>query len=184
MKDINITDIVKLKGDDRFLYMVVDIADFTKTSEIGEKPVIDIDYEVMQIYPIQKNSSYITFSHNDIEIAHKMGDRNHELTLRFIQKDREKLGWFGVPDFVEVANKNLQSIRRVEKASMASDEQPIKEIKMPTKRLDIIRYDIIETIDGCLDALNHLQALYEMFGDEAYLQLKEVVTSRIIRLSK
>jgi hypothetical protein len=107
-------------------------------------------------------------------IKEKTGSRNHDLLLRFIQKDREKIGWYGVPDFIQVANKNLKG----------DTKTPVKEVKVPVKRFDVIRYDQLETIDQCLDALNDLNRLYEMFGDEAYIQLKEVVTSRIVRLNK
>ncbi|PAE04169.1 hypothetical protein CHI13_09630, partial [Bacillus paralicheniformis] len=44
---------------------------------------------------------------------------------------------------------------------------------------DVVRYDLIESIDECLDAINDLKNLHKTYKDEAYLQLIEVVERRI-----
>jgi hypothetical protein len=175
-RTFDITDIVTTKGNDDVLFMVVDYADYSGLAPNG-KEIEDIDYELIQIYPIQKNGKYVTMGQPDLNLKEKQGNKNHELLLSFIQKDREKKGWFGVPDFIELANRNLKSIQRAE-------GKQVKEVKPPMQKLDSIRYDQIDTIDKCLQAINDLNTLHKMFGDESYLQLKEVVTARIIRLNK
>lgn len=180
MQEFNIGDVVRLKDNDEILFMVVDIADFTEPSKHGEKPVVDIDCELMQIYPIMKNSKYMTLSQNDIVIHARKNSRDSEVLMKLIQKDRERNGWYGVPDFIQIANKNIESIARV----MTKPDVSIKTVQVPTKRLDVIRYDLIDNVDECLDAINDLNTLHKMFGDEAYLQLKEMVVSRLIRLQR
>lgn len=49
-------------------------------------------------------------------------------------------------------------------------------------RTDVIRYDKLENVDQCLDALNDLSLLHDHFGDESYLQLREVVQERLKEL--
>ncbi|MGV4321341.1 hypothetical protein [Bacillus mojavensis] len=49
-------------------------------------------------------------------------------------------------------------------------------------RTDVIRYDKLENVDQCLDALNDLSLLHDHFGDESYLQLREVVRNRLKEL--
>jgi hypothetical protein len=168
MREFNIKDIVRMKGDMDTLYMVVDYADFSQVAKNGRE-IPDIDYDLMQIYPIIEKAKIKTVRQADIEIKDVIGSRNHELVLNFVKKDREKRGWFGTPDFIETAQKNIQSVRRV---------SAVKE------KDDVIRYDKLESIDMCLDALNHLTALHKEFGDESFLQLKEVVTARLKTLSK
>lgn len=178
MQEFNIGDIVRLKDNDSILFMVVDVADFTEPSKHGEKPVIDIDCELMQVYPILKNAKYTTVSQNDIDSHARRESKDSEILLRLIQKDRERNGWYGVPDFIEVANNNMKAIHK------SNQKTNVKQVKMPMKRLDVVRYDLIDNVDECLDAINDLNLLYEMFGDESYLQLKELVVSRLIRLQK
>lgn len=173
MRKFYIKDIVSMKENEDVLFMVVDYMDFTESISNG-KNIIDIDYELMQIYPVQKDSKYATVSQNDLMIKEKRGSRNYELLLGFINKDREKNGFYGTPDFIQVSDRNIKTIANAEKTRA----------KAPTRKLDTIRYDVIDTVDGCLDAINHLNTLYEMFGDEAYIQLKELVTARIIKLQE
>ena len=168
-----IQDIVSIAGDDDTLFMVVDVADYSGLAPNGQE-IEDIDYELMQVYPIMKNAKYETVSQPDLNLKEKRGSKNHELLLTFIQKDREKRGWYGVPDFLEVSKGNLKTL----------DGVRVKDVQPPMQKLDTIRYDQLDTIDKCLDALNDLKTLHQMFGDEAYLQLQEVVTARIIRLNK
>jgi hypothetical protein len=173
MREFSIKDMVRLKEDDKVLFMVVDYADFTQPATNG-KPIIDIDYELMQIYPISKNSKYSTVGQNDLEIKEPYGTRNYQLLMSFIQKDREKKGWYGTPDFIEIAESNLKSIANAEVRTVGENK----------KMEDVIRYDLIDTVDKCLDALNDLTALHKSFGDEAYLTIREVVKERLEKLTK
>lgn len=166
MQKFNIGDIVKMKENENILFIIVDVADFS------EKGVVDIDYEMMQVFPIQRNSKYANVSQADIMIHAETDTKDSEILLRFIQKDREKAGWFGVPDFAHVI---IQNLRAIDKA---------KGVKPPMRKNDSIRYDLLDTIDECLDAMNDLTTLHEMFGDEAYLQLKDLVQERIKKLQK
>lgn len=173
MQKFNIKDIVTMKDVNQILYMVVDYADFTELAPNG-KPIIDIDYELIQIYPVKKMPQYTIVGQNEIVLKESEGSKNHKLLLTFIQKDREKRGWFGVPDFITISDNNLKSIQKGK----------VNEVQNSSKKLDTIRYDILNSVDKCLDALNDLDILHKMFGDEAYLQLKEVVIKRLTILSK
>lgn len=176
MIKFNIGDTVRLKNDKNVIYIVIDFIDLTLTIDDGEKQIGDINYELMRIYPIVEHPKYTTVRQSSIVLNSAKDDRLTNLLLALIQKDREKEGWYGTPDFIKIINRNRKAIEKY--------NATVKEVQVPMKKLDTIRYDLIDTIDECLDAINDLKILHEMFGDEAYIQLVEVVEKRIIRLHK
>jgi len=167
-------DIVKCKDNDDVLYMVVDVLDFTQTA--SGKEIVDIDLELMQIYPIELMSRSITLSHTDVFIHAKSNGRNHVLLMDFIAKDRARNGWFDIPDYVKAVNDNLRAIN--EEKNRTEQEK----VHVPERKYDTVRYDLLESVDECLDALNDLGLLHEMFGDEAYSQLRDIVFRRLEKL--
>lgn len=162
MQKFNIGDIVKAKDNNSILFIVVDMLDFTKATN----NISDIDYEMMQIYPVRRISKYATLSEGDIELHLGMEDLNSEMLMRFIAKERRKMGWLEEPDFLIAVRESLR----------------FKSLPLSRREYDIIRYDLINSVDECLDAIRDLNRLHEEFGDEAYLQLKEVVFKRIKEL--
>lgn len=155
-QEFNIGDIVKVADQEKSLYIITDVLEY----EIGDS--VDYDYELILIYP-QRNTSFITLEQDRIKIHAKKTDVNNGLILEYLRKERNKKGLLGKPEYLEIIEENSKD----------------KIFKTP---LDTVRYDNLETIDKCLEAIRDLGILYEMFGDEAYLQLKEVVGKRIIEL--
>ena len=82
---------------------------------------------------------------------------------RMIRKERERVGLFGMPDFMLVIDENLKAIKKMEL------QNEVKQGALPMRELGIIRYDSYKTVNECLDAISDLNTLHEMFGDEAYL---------------
>lgn len=163
----NIGDIVKINGDDKSIFIVVNTVQLETSLYDG----IDIcEYEIIKIYPIDKISKYMTVSQGGLTLHAKKNDKDHALILKFIQKDRERNGIYGVPEFVQVLNQNI---------NINADNEGVK---ISVIRHDIIRYDLIKTVDECLDAINDLNMLYEMFDDDYFLTAKKQVYKRIIRL--
>lgn len=177
MADYKIGDVIKRKNGNDSLFMIVDIV----TPEGVEKDIDlsgNIFYETMKIFPIEKVSQYLLVDSNDVVLHTENGVTEHKILLQFIKKEREKRGWFDIPDFIQVAEQNI-----VNKFAKASAEALMNtgevKVKIVQKKYDVIRYDLINSVDECLDAINDLNILYEMFGDEAYIQLKELVAERI-----
>lgn len=174
MQKYNILDIVKTKDNGNILYLVTDVQDFTKPVNTGQKPILDIDYELMQIYPVRTSPRYLIMGQDDIDLHVKDGSKGFNVLMEMIQKERERAGLFGTPDFLNIAKKN----------KLAERNHAIMKDNVNNKNTDIVRYDLLETIDDCLDALNDLGTLYFQFEDIAYLQLKEIVYERIKTLQK
>lgn len=158
MKDqeFNIGDIVKIKDQDKNLYIITDVLEY----DIGDS--VDYDYEMILIYP-QRSTSFITLEQDKIKIHARKTDVNNGAILEFLRKERQQKGVFDKPEYLTIVEENS------------------KENIFRTP-LDTIKYDQLETVDKCLEAIRDLGILYEMFGDESYLQIKEVVGKRIVEL--
>jgi hypothetical protein len=163
-------DIVKYKFSQRGVeyFIVTDVYDF---SEKGDKS--DLHYEIMQIYPIAKTSITLDVEGDKLEIKASGMAKEAEGIIDFVMEERKKRGWTEVPDF---------TIALYENAKAKTEGNEVTKVKQPNT--DIINYDKLESVDECLDALNDLDALYKLFGDEAYLQLRDVVLKRLKALKK
>ncbi|AYP68282.1 hypothetical protein PQE75_gp197 [Bacillus phage vB_BcoS-136] len=145
-------------------YIVVDLADFS-TSNIK-----DVDYEIVQVYPVDKSREADIRVYNHVFIERYVGIDNknsYRAFMEYVSKEREKLGLYGKPDYL----------------SLIEDLHDINVFKAE-KNLDVVHYNKIDNVDECLDAISDLKTLHEMFGDEAYLQLKDLVIERIKDLQK
>lgn len=162
MREFNIGDIVKKNGGSKsFLYIVTDFNDHSIIK--GSKEVVDIDYEVTQIFPVSILTYQSIVGQNDLIIHAKHNSKDNEFVLEFIKKEREARGLFGKPDYITIIENNLKKETEIEQQ----------------KNLDIVRYDLLKTVDECLDAMNDLEALYNTFGDELYLELKDLIKDKL-----
>jgi hypothetical protein len=161
-------DIVKLKSDIERAeyYIVTDICDFSDNEDGSE-----MEYQIMRIYPVFMTSLVSVVEEEKIEY---LGDRDDEKTIiDFVMKERNKRGWYGIPDFIIAIGNNLNADEKMKAKK--------KKIKKPK---DVIRYDKLNNIDDCLIAIYDLKTLHEMFGDESYIQLKELVIETAKQLTK
>jgi hypothetical protein len=166
----NIGDIIKLDGDSS-MYIISDIMDFSRT--VNGKFIKDIECELMKILPVSRRSFIHSVSAKKCDLQAKIGSKEHKSILEFVKKEREAKEWFESPDFAhQVAN------------ALKAEELRKNNSKIVGEEDDVIRYDKIKDIDTCLDALNDLNLLFKMFGDESYIQLKEVVHMRLKHLNK
>ncbi|UUV45958.1 hypothetical protein [Bacillus phage vB_BanS-Thrax1] len=149
---VKIKDIVKLK-DDKLEYYIV--------TEVERFPTGDL-YGIKQMYPVYSESPEALISEYDLVLLANPNDIDYKTILEIVKNQRDRAGEFTAPDYLDVIDANYKKI--------------FKEI------YDVIEYHRIESVDKCLDALNDLDTLYKMFGDEAYLQLKEVVQKRLEEL--
>ncbi|QOV08269.1 hypothetical protein Kirov_70 [Bacillus phage Kirov] len=161
----NVGDIVKKTGAHGMEYhIVIDLERVDKTYW----------YEIMQMYPVASTSRRQFLPDHDLMLVAEVGDINYATIIGIIEDKRDDKGFEGRADYwdyIEVT-KALEKYRKY-------DVKP--ELSLPVKD-DIIEYHKLESRDMCLDALNDLDALHKMFGDEAYLQLKEVVIKRLDEL--
>jgi hypothetical protein len=140
-------------------YIVTDVNDFSKSNDGS-----DMQYEIMRIFPISKASRVDNLDDKRLELVAKGGTKDARLVLDFVMKKRAEKGWNDTPDFETVMYHNMKLVNGV---------------RVLSDPLDVVRYDQLGSIDECLDAMNDLQEMYNVFGDEAYLQLREVVQNRL-----
>ena len=112
-------------------------------------------YEIMKIYPFDSYAPVITMMESELELIAKEGSVQFNSLHKYISNQLEA--------------KNVNA-----KTSATNYE-----ITKYANTTDIIMYNEIDTIDECLDALNDLKQLHDLFGDEAYLQLYQLVLERI-----
>ena len=184
MKSYELGDIVRTKssstGD---YYMIVGVEDAT-TQTIEGKFIVDFDYEIAKIYPVMKESDFSIISHKELAMVAKTSEKDNRIILDFVNKERQKRGWYDEPDYITALQVSKgESTKKLTRTVKDKDGNKSKE-EVGVKKFDIIRYDKLQTVDECLDALNDLTALHNNFGDEAYIQLKEVVEKKLKSISE
>lgn len=145
-------------------FMITDFDDFSKNRDGS-----DILYEAMDIFPITKNSKIRFFEPKHLVVKARKGNVNYDVSLKYLYQEREKLGYVGEPEYIRVIRQNEEMVEEKNKT-----EEPT----------DIIEYNKIETVDECLDAMNDLTRLHEMFGDDAYLKLRKTTIRRLKKITK
>lgn len=178
MSDFNLGDVVKIKNskDENECYMITDIADFS--FKLDGKTVKDIEYELMKMYPIDEESKTIHRKQNTLDLVAQLKSSKHKLLLQFILKERAKIGYFETPDYMNIVKNNILT----EKPKPTPPKVTKKRTKKDNKDSDVVRYDLLKNATECRDAIYSLTWLYEHFGDEAYLQLREIVQARLVEL--
>src|SRR5690606_15026489 len=90
-------DIVKERGcSDDIYYVIIDTYDFTEEDSNN----IDIDYEVMQIFPVDNDDYVTTFHQDSIEMVAKFETRENDSIVNFILRERQvKLNDYSEPMF-------------------------------------------------------------------------------------
>lgn len=142
-----IGDMVEVEGT-KGLFVVVKMEDYT------DEDGIDIDYEVMQVFPVRREPRRMNAKYENTYLYEKRGSEKYNIQMNVISQRRENYGY---------------------------DEGEYVDIILQYEQGDIsvIEYSKIKTVDECLDAINDLDFLYNKFKDEEYLQNKEVVIERL-----
>lgn len=158
----NLGDIVKPKFIGGLEYFIVtDLEDFSKNQDGSE-----MMYDIMKIFPIANDSYPIShWLEGNLDMIAKGGEKEGKMVLDFVKKERHKRGLMDKPQYIKLIEVNS-----------------IGSIAVPKKEPDDVRYDKLDSIDQCLDAMNDLKLLHSMFGDDAFLQLQEVAQKRIVDL--
>lgn len=128
------------------------------------------------IFPVTRMSRIEVVNHLQVYSYSRVGEREHKMLLDFIGKERQKQGMFGETEYIKAISANKASIKRGREKSVA--------VVNPKEIIDVVYYHRIDNVDECLDAINDMNTLHEMFGDEAYLQLKDLLSKRIKELQK
>lgn len=165
--NFEIGDIVTLvNGREDKLFIIADIYEKTiyeKTSDRSN----DKEYKLVLIYPtpaipveVYANENIMKFRakrHSEYAqniLTNILNEGNNKWIEKFIDKKHAE------------SNKNKKTKTSIKKV----------------KNQDTVRYDLIDDIDECLDAMNDLKLLHETFGDEAYSQLRELVVKKLAKL--
>ena len=168
MEKYGIRDIVKFKKDiDDDIYYIITDYDGELHGEYF--------YKIAQIYPVKLESKNIIIRESLLSIFMRADDKDYEFLMREIKRDREKNGFYAIPSYEKEISKSLRLL-------LHSARKKNKIVIKPSE--DVVYYQNIDNIDECLDALNDLKILYKLFGDEAYLQLREMVEKRLIHILK
>jgi hypothetical protein len=171
MQEFKIGDIVKLKSTQDITYFIVtDVVDFSKEGD--EQP--NIECEVGQIYPVDKRFSLNLVNQENLEIVARYNTKESKMMLDFLKREREKLGMFDYPIYIDIVKHNLGQVEFEEielkdgtKASVVEPakknspitikpkfgEKEIKAILKDTQAQDEID-TYVEYMDAYLDLLN------------------------------
>lgn len=193
-----IGDIVKMKtanGNNTMNYFVI-IDVFLEFSKDVNKFSFQVDdentrYTAMQIYPVEKEE-HMLFRYNttQFDLVALVGQEQHEVIIDLVKRERKRQGKTNTPFYEEVIRKRVNGEafdKLVSNTPYTTWTTPSDKKKGKKKKVevspDIIQYDKLATVDECLDAMNDLTNLHKTFGDESYLQLREVVVGRLKDLS-
>lgn len=176
-------DIVKFKdsGNKMEYFIVVDVfLEFTDDNVTPFK--VDEEntrYTLVQMYPIEREErSLLRFTAERFETVALIGQEQHSKIIELINIERFRKGKTGAPFYEKVIQKRLRSDNFDNFVSNTTKPKKGKKKKIKITD-DVIQYDKLATVDECLDAMNDLSELHKQFGDESYLQLREVVVGRL-----
>ncbi|QIW89865.1 hypothetical protein PQE71_gp183 [Bacillus phage Izhevsk] len=184
-----IGDIVKKKTNANKMeyYIVVDVF-FKFEKEVNKQNSFfisddDTKYTAIKIYPVEHEGEVYICTSATLETVALVHQKQHEVIMEMINRKRNERGMKWEAEYMRAikAKKKQGFIQSFEKAEIKPKKKRGRPKKLKDKD-DVVEYHKLETVDDCLDALNNLSALHKMFGDEAYIQLKEVVTDRLKEL--
>jgi hypothetical protein len=176
----NIGDIVtyKVSNGTSEYYIITDMEDYSFETSDGEW-LKDIDYQIAMIYPVLRKTKFAVVDEEVIRLVAREEDQQYSLIFELVNRERDKRQWFGKPDYMVFVETNKVANQKKKDGSLVATKYGWKE---KVKDLDVIKYHELKTVNECLDAMNDLTALHKNFGDEAYLQLKEFVMTRLREL--
>lgn len=175
-----IGDLVRFHGVLETAYlMVTDVENFSR--EVDGRIVLDIDYEIVQLYPITKKFEYAIVMQDSLGLLATPNMKIHKSILNFVRKERAFAGYYDEHDLAKRFREG-SSHKHEGVGSLGNPDKYKLQEKKIIKYDDVVKYKEIETIDGCLDAYNDLTSLHSNFGDEAFLQLRSLVEERIKEL--
>jgi len=184
-------DIIKIKdtnGSNKMeYYIVIDVfLEFQKDIVSYPLTVDDANtrYTLMQMYPVEKEE-YMLFRYtaHTFETVALVGQEQHTKIIELIQRERERQGKTDEPFYIETIRKRERADAFDKYIAKHPDTTKHPKQKGKKKKIkitdDVIQYDKLMSVDECLDAMNDLTNLHKTFGDESYLQLREVVVGRL-----
>jgi len=163
-KKFRIGDIVAI-GSGEAIFIVADISEWYLKNDV------EYEYELIQIYPITKDTVYKSSYHNNMLLKAKRFSLQNTNTLAYIQKEREFKGMIGKPDYMTICEENMK-YEKEKIVDKAFNQKPVK----------TILYSHIETVDKCLDAMNDLKEMHDLWKDERYLEDRQIVLKRLEEL--
>lgn len=179
----NINDIVRIKGVDDVYYMITHIVD------LNGKGIKELSYRLVKIYPVSNVMESVIVNQRDTVIVAKSGKHEHGIVIACLNEEYRNIGYKDLTHFIMRAITLPPSDKRnnVKKKAIATKRKNKTKTKnnhlsIEKQMQDAIFYHEIDNIDECLDAMNDLKALYKNFGDEAYLQLYDLVRNRLKQL--
>ena len=146
-------DFIIPKDMEGSLFIVLDVYDYTDYDDVDSE--IDIVYDAIKIFPITKNNVEFHFEHEDVFLHSKLNSEKHRITYETIKRLRVERGLEQEPHFMG-------------------------ELNLVSRDVD---YSSGATVDDCLDMLNNLELLYDMFGDKEFKEKKKLVEARLMDLS-
>ena len=173
----NIGDIVKLKllGDAHY-YMITDSIDLTQKGE----EEIDVDYDMVIIYPIIENPIIETMIHDELEVVAEFESRDYQLLLDYIMRERQILGYSVLPQDVGRIVVG-RATKRQEPIDYAKDinqvKKPIKKdkkVEFGLKEIDAIMKDEVgqNNINLQRERMDiHLDLLHKAMGNDDKKQI-------------
>lgn len=186
-KRFGIGDIVKLKllGDAHY-YIITDFIDFSTEDKLS------VDYEIVLIYPIQKNPPIEIMAHDELEIVSKFGSRDYTSLIDFIIRERQIHNFHELPKAVEEAIMLREVEEEIKNHIIKPVTQSTKDFKMPTmkeikKMLNSTKAEerikkLESELNNLLDLLNEAIKNKNEKDIKVYKEKLEVVRRKLIEL--
>ncbi len=135
-KRFNVGDIVRLKllGDAHY-YMVTDFIDFLAANEKD----IDVDYEIVLIYPVLKNPKIENMIHEELVKVADFKSKDYRILMDYIIRERIARGFKDIPDNIEhvilddVKKPKFVGEKKNELMSTNKSSRPVKSEVKPKK---------------------------------------------------
>ena len=166
----NLGDIVSMRiiGDEHY-YMITDHVDFTS----GDGKIVDIDYEVVLLYPTTREPVPENIMHDELEVVAKFNSEEYKEIMEFVAINRTRNGCREFPNEIEHIAYDLDEVLSV------YEKNPFKVVKeFGAKEIKEILEDTKgqEQVDLYVDRMNiHLGLLHEAInkGDTEQIEFNK-----------
>lgn len=182
-------DIVSLKmlGERRY-YIVVDHVDYSQEGD--EQP--NIKNGIILVYPIIQNPKIEYMDSSELVHISKFKSRDYRILMEYIEKEREKAGWFTQPEYLRiVGDDTIKYANNGEVREVRQGKPPEKKNTFGGRDIEMILNDnhteiLTEEYIGRMNIHLELLHIAIQHGDEANIKLQkeqlEKVRNKLIEL--
>lgn len=180
----NVGDAVTLVGEEDHLYIVTSRSEFEELN--GEGMIYD--YELVQVLPAIEQLRYVVKDEEQVFLYATYLTRMWNTMLEFVKKERKSQDIYGKLEVLEIVKQNRP-------ASLGITTSPLMletaQVKRTIKIHELVNYSSLKDTDECLDRLNDLNMLIDLFKDDPtdsetvkeYIEHKNIVLKQLAKMN-